>query len=320
MEERRLNWKHIIITTVITGVVAIATGMSLFYFQRREPRLVYSVEDAFPFESPEKNYAIYHVKIENNGKKSVKEIICHVSYSPATIEQYRVKAEPSLDYKDSISESKNSYRVEFVDLHPNENVVISVLASCLDELPLHPVISLRGENIIGIERPKKDYFSQSGLFQFTPTLLGAYAGLFSLFLLMWFSKFRIFGSRHGDDQRKILSFLCGLHNLPREVERYLNMPSKTSYWAESDRMAMLAVKNLTGEDAEKRKKILKDLLDYAAISTSSRSIIHYNIARIDKAQGNNDESESHLKEAKKHISKLIETRLKLDPIFKKGND
>lgn len=58
-----------------------------------------------------------------------------------------------------------------------------------------------------------------------------------------------------------------------------------------------------------------DLLSYAYIAEESLGIIHYNIALIAKAQGNQKEADEHLVEAKKLIPELIEKRLKLDPIW-----
>ena len=95
------------------------------------------------------------------------------------------------------------------------------------------------------------------------------------------------------------------------------MSSEVSYWAESDRFAMLAVENPTGEDSERQKQVLKDLLQYTQVHPSSEGIVHYNIARIAKAQGEDEEADDHLEKAKKLIPKLIETRVKLDPIWGK---
>ncbi len=122
---------------------------------------------------------------------------------------------------------------------------------------------------------------------------------------------------HEGDQRQILSYLCGVYKLNSEVERYLNMSSEASYWAESDRFAMLALENPTEEDAEKRRQVLEDLLKYTKVRPKSEGIIHYNIARIAKAQRNEEEANKHLEEARKIIPELVKTRIDLDPIWKK---
>ena len=95
------------------------------------------------------------------------------------------------------------------------------------------------------------------------------------------------------------------------------MSSEASYWAESDRFAMLALENPTEEDAEKRRQVLEDLLKYTKVRPKSEGIIHYNIARIAKAQRNEEEANKHLEEARKIIPELVKTRIDLDPIWKK---
>ena len=72
----------------------------------------------------------------------------------------------------------------------------------------------------------------------------------------------------------------------------------------------------SGEEAEKRKHVLEDLLKYTKVHPKSEGIIHYNIARIAKAQRNEEEANKHLEEAKKTIPELVKTRIALDPIWK----
>ena len=310
MEERRLNWTQIIITAVVTGIVAFIVGMLLFQFQTQEPRLTYSAEDTLPFEGPLENIAIYHVKIENNGNKIVEDVICQLSFSTATITQSRIILEPSITYSDTIS--SNSYRVEIANLNPQESAILSILASSPEQLPNRPEISLRGKGITGVEAPRQERNDNSWWMIIVTAMVAAFTGLFMVDI------FRKSSPKHSEDQRQILSYLCGIHKLNSEVERYLNMSSEASYWSESDRFAMLVIEDPTGEEAEKRKQVLRDLLEYARINPSSKGIIHYNIARIAKAQNNKEEADRHLEEAKKIIPKLVKTRVGLDPIWREN--
>lgn len=317
MEERHVNWKQIFITAAVTGIVTLGVGMALYYIQTPEPRLTYSVEDTLPFEGPSENIAIYHVRIENNGKRVVEDVVCQLSFSTAIIKQYRIILEPSITYNETIL--NNSYRVELLNLNPQESTLVSVLASSPDQLPSRPEISLRGKGITGIEVSGKTEKNNVWT-TMTIAMIAAFAGLSSLFFtrrLVFLNLIGLESSKHEDDQRYVLSYLCGIYNLNSEVERYLNMPSEASYWSEADRFAMLAVEDPTGEDTEKRKHVLKDLLKYAEVASLSEGIIHYNIARIAKAQSKEEEADDHLKKAEKIIPELVKTRLEIDPIFGK---
>lgn len=319
-EETRGNWKQILVTALIAGVVTVGAGMLLNHFQTREPRLTYSAEDTLPFEGPAENIAIYHVKIESSGKKVVEDVVCQLSFSKATIKQSRAILEPSITYNDIIL--SNLYRIEIANLNPEENVILSVLASSPEQLPNRPEISLRGKGVTGVEASDDIGNGVSWVI----IVLSTIAVFVATYLFIRTSGFlprlglTFFEDsdepKHHDDQRQILSYLCGVHKLNSEVERYLNMPSEASYWSESDRFAMLAVENPMGEDLERRKQVLKDLLEYAQVHRSSEGIVHYNIARIAKAQGKDEEADDHLEKAKRLIPKLIETRVKLDPIWR----
>ena len=96
MEERRSNWKQIIITAIITGVITVGAGVIINNFQTREPHLTYSAQDAIPFEGLLENIAIYNVEIENDGKKIVEDVVCQLSFSTGVIQQSRVILEPSV--------------------------------------------------------------------------------------------------------------------------------------------------------------------------------------------------------------------------------
>ena len=68
--------------------------------------------------------------------------------------------------------------------------------------------------------------------------------------------------------------------------------------------------------SRKKYHVLFDLINYAGIAEESIGIIYYNLARIEKAQGNENNVKKHLQAARKYSNKLIEQREKIDPIFK----
>src|SRR6185436_6530666 len=104
--------------------------------------------------------------------------------------------------------------------------------------------------------------------------------------------------------------------LDRQVERYLALPQETTYWAEMDRLASIAV---TSKDDDLRKKvvvIIGDLIEYAGMAKRSRGIGYYNLARLYKTLKDEALAKSYLDKANDEIPKLLKTRLKLDPLFR----
>ena len=93
-EDRRINLKQILVTAIVTGIVGVATGMLLFHFQQREPRLTYEVKESLPFIGDKEQLSIHYVVVLNGGKKIVSGVDCHISVSPATVKELRGSAPP----------------------------------------------------------------------------------------------------------------------------------------------------------------------------------------------------------------------------------
>ena len=122
--------------------------------------------------------------------------------------------------------------------------------------------------------------------------------------------------KHSGEQNLIFSYLCDNHGLKAEAEEYRKANYKIQYWSEADRIGKLGIDNPKSDVIEKWKCVLFDLINYAGIAEESIGIIYYNLARIEKAQGNENNVKKHLQAARKYSNKLIEQREKIDPIFK----
>jgi len=311
-KERRINWMQIVATALITGAVTIVTGFILFRLQTKEPKLVYTATETRPFRGTDRNFAIYNLSISNLGGASIADVVSIVQVPDATLEDLRVVADPSLKYTYDIV--SDTLELQIPELNPNETMAVSVLATSQTDLPDTPDVSLRGSGITGVETTspeRKD--SRDFLVSIAAAIFGAGGGLTTL---QYFRRGLPIGpvsGKHQDDQNQILAYLCGLHGLMDDVQEYLSRPCDTSYWAEADRHAAIALANPSAEEAEKRKNVLKALLQYASVASLSVGIVHYDIARIAFAQGKHDEARDNLKKAKQHAGRLIDTRLMFDP-------
>jgi hypothetical protein len=75
MEEDKIRWKQIVATALISGTVTLITGSTLFFFQRREPQLTYSVTSGLPFEGTQEKVAVYELRVSNDGNQMLKDVI-----------------------------------------------------------------------------------------------------------------------------------------------------------------------------------------------------------------------------------------------------
>jgi len=316
------NWRRIVIAAAVTGlftlVVSLGSGWLLSYIQMREPRLAYTTQDTIPFEGPTENLAIYHVTIENIGLNVAENVVCQISLLDAKILKTSLIAAPGITHNQSISDG--SCKVEISNLNPRESVVISVVASSLKRLPTRPQVHLRGKGIVGTEASKRsDTTSSIFSVETIIALSGALAAMAAIIASTRKGLRRILlagPTAAYPDQRQALIFLCGIHGLDSEMQLYRDVSSEVTYWSESDRFSTIAIRNPTGEDANKRRRVLEDLLEYTRVSEISRGIVHYNIARIMKAQGLNEKAEAYLKKARILAEDEVAKRLKVDPIFR----
>ena len=99
MQESSLNWKQIIFTAVITGVIVIVTGMILFFLQSSAPKLTYTLLDTIPFEGHEETLAIQHILLENEGNKIVEDVSFVLNVSPSKIKKHRISGASALKIK-----------------------------------------------------------------------------------------------------------------------------------------------------------------------------------------------------------------------------
>ena len=151
MDENRVNWKQIFTTAVITGIVAVISGMLVYNLQLRTPKLQYFVDDTIPFVCSPDNYAIYHIRIENTGRKAVEDVIGYIYLPHAVIKKHKIGITPSIIYKRHIQQS--SYTVKIPVLNSGESATISLLSSGPIKLPSKPRVSLRGRDVVGTSVP-----------------------------------------------------------------------------------------------------------------------------------------------------------------------
>ena len=312
---KNYNLKQNITTAIITILVTVIGGMVLYYLQFSEPRLEYASDKILPFEGSKENLNIYHITIRNSGNEIAKDVVSHISIQPARIKSYQISSKTPISFSDTLIDNRIELRIN--SLNPEESTKISIFGVSSSSFPDEPTIKLRADGVNG-----EIANSDSGFNKDEPEMLLILLTLTALTASFFFSLFkRLVGNviddegKHRDEQNQVIAYLCGIHGIEQQADRYLTINRRTSYWSEMDRLASLGINSNNKELAEKFKNVLIDLLDYAQIAKSSRGIGYYNLARIEKFLGNENASVDYLRKAKNLIPKLLDKRIKLDPIF-----
>ncbi len=207
-------------------------------------------------------------------------------------------------------------------LNEGEHFKISFLAKTETIFPEEPSIYVRGDGITATKMEKNSSvllnFSKENLLKddrqkLFSGLIAPMTGVASLSVAMFslitlLRRRRTFissGGKHRDNQRRILAYICGIHGLLDEVDRYLSLPKNSAYYTEIDRLTSIAITNNNDEHIAKLKKVILDLMSYTSMAETSLAILYYNLARLEKIQGNQNEVDQYLGSAKKLEEKLV---------------
>ena len=147
-----------------------------------------------------------------------------------------------------------------------------------------------------------------------PALVAAYAGL--LVALMSLRRGPL-AKLFSGDQRDDLAFLSTVQGLHEEAERHHLAADGSTYWMEAERLGSIALKDLESNASAAAQRVLTGLLEYAKpIARASRGVIHYNLARIEMARGNDTEARASLDAAKKYLGRrAARQRVSVDPLL-----
>ena len=314
-----MNLKSLIITSIFSGLITIATGMILFWFQAKTPELTYNSVASIPFDDVNSRLYIQQVNIQNEGNKIVENVTLSIKTFKDNIKKTKIIIDPAISFNKSLE--IDCFKIEIDSLNPGENAKITLLVESNNNQNSETHISLRGKGVKG--KAIGERTNRITPFIFIP-LLSVYAGILSFILYnkSYRSRFlSIFkeimqGKSHsliGGQNYEIASILS-MHGFPEKAKGYLSCTAPRQYWAEADLLSAEAIKESL-EVKEKMIRVLKDLLATPLIASSSKSIVAYNITRIYKVLNKNDKVTEYLNLAKEHDQKEIELRLSKDPIF-----
>lgn len=309
-----MNWKSILLTAFVTGIVTLGTGMLLFWWQAKEAKLTYNYVKSISFDDIENKVFIQQFEIANTGTQIAENVSLIITFPQSTIEKIKIKIDDTIKYTKKIEE--NSITLEIESLNPQENLSLSTLIKSKADSLSDPKISLRAKGLLG---KKIGDTKDTSTTPMIIALIASYAGL--LAAMMSIKRLRnkiseiIFGQqRTYQNQKDIIASLLSMYGFPEKAREYLNYGSKRLYWVEADLLASEALE-ANPENKNKILKILIELAEIERINPSSKAIIFYNIARIYKSLKVEDNVIEYLSKAKAVDKSEIERRLLKDPIF-----
>lgn len=304
----KINIWQILITAIVSGVITIGASMAVFKLQESEPKLTYSDTKTIPFAGSNGVIGIYGIKIANDGKKYVSDVVCVVRIPNSKIDQFQVSVSPANQHSEQVT--GDTFMMKLSGLNPLEEAGISILVSANQTLPDQPEITLRATGINGTSRDSTQQ-EESGFSKLFPALVGLLGGLITLFLSLS-GRIGSFSARHGADQRGVLAYLCGLYGLKDEQMYYRGFQAKVEYWSEADRLTDMAIESTDAQKAHSVIQTLLVLIDYASMASDSVAIVHYDIARLAAHLKDENLVTEHFRKARRLAPGLIKKRLDID--------
>lgn len=296
--------------------------MVQFYWQSREPELIYAIQHTIPFQGDKETLAVQNITFQNDGAQQAENIVAEIRIDGAKIKEKKITADPSFTYKEKVG--KDSYRLEARSLNPKEKVELSLLLSsnALQEKPVK--VFFRGDGATG-----KDVSTTVSDKKDTKISLSLGAALAAVYLVMVVlaitnKRYRFLATRilktgklfNMGEQHQHIGSLFALHGAYEEAEHYIVNRNDCSYWSESDLLTAKAIASGDRSKAEIFIKVLSDLVstDFR-IQLSSQAVIHYNVARLYQFLGDAGKAETSLSLAKEIDADMVTKRMSRDFIF-----
>lgn len=298
----------IILTGIISLIVGVSGGLIVNYFTERKAGLEYDIVSSSLFAGQTQRVAIVGLNVTNPGAKEVEDINCQIEFGNSNITELKVVGLNPSAYNTKISNNRLDLKAPY--LNPRESFSIQLLLGTTETELKPPLISIRGRGVTAYQKPTIS--EKRKISQIISLLAAAFSALLPLIAIRRILPRFFFTKRHRDDQRDIFAFVLGVNGFYAEAEAIRNSVRSLSYWSESDRLAERCLISKDVSTIERGISCLRHLLEYAGMSDTSRLIVHYNIARLAAAKGDNTLVNDHLKVARKGKHAVIEKRIAFD--------
>ena len=317
-----MNWKSILFSGLVTGLVTLFVGLLLFWFQTKEPALVYRSITSQPFVEDDASRYIQQIDIINSGDTFLEEVKFNIEFPKARITDHGIKIDPTTPYTTEVT--SHYLRLKIDSLYRDETVRISLILTTASTAAIRPNISLRAKKVRG---QTAENATDHKLRPFAISLISAYVGLIAALLSSARGRTRLhrIASRllqrdYSGEQIDNIASALAISGLPEMAHALLYPPTARRYWVEADLLAAQAVQSGDQEILSRTLKALNILAANKNMARSSKAIVMCNIARIHEVCGDSAEALTVLREARVASDKTTAERLNTDPILTKFID
>jgi hypothetical protein len=142
----------ILITVVMTAFLSLVTGIIIFHYTERSPKLTYEIFPVSSFPKENEKLSIYFVQVENSGNKEATDVQCTFIFpKTAKIVDHSVELS-SIAMKYTTQNEKSNNQISFLlpSMNPSENCKFSLLVEMSGNEKVE--IGVRGKGITGTQR------------------------------------------------------------------------------------------------------------------------------------------------------------------------
>jgi len=228
-----MNWKSILATALITGLVTIATGMLLFWWQAEKPELTYNSIRSIPFDDASNRLFIQQVEIKNSGDKPAEDVVLVISFADEIIQKSKITIDSAISHQKSINDKSIQLKID--NLNPQEGANITLLYQSSKTDSSGAAVSLRAKGITGklIGSNKKEKKESIWI-----ALIAAYVGMLSFVLstkrgrtmLPLVARSLVLGRSIGGSQKNVIASTLSMYGYPEKAKEYLNTEANRQYW------------------------------------------------------------------------------------------
>ncbi|MFI5397255.1 MAG: hypothetical protein ACHQ9S_17080 [Candidatus Binatia bacterium] len=301
---------------MVSLIVGVGSGLLINFLTEKRAKLTYDVTTQEVFPGEQNNIGIFALRIGNDGKREIEQVLCHLRFPEGKITERRIAGIP--ESARVLGGSGNEIEVVVPFLNPGEQFSIQALLGEVKQPLGRPSIEVRGKGVLGTEaQPEKS--SRGSLPQFlslaiavTATLLTALTTLTTRIIRRGPLQTLINPSRHSADQRDTVAFALEAKGLPEDAKDIRSWPRDLTYWAASDALCNKWIR--AGDPGQVRNGIeaLDLLLDYVSISDDSRRIVMLNLSRLSISAGDRDLAMKYFAAARDKNDRIVEKRIKAD--------
>jgi len=322
---QEINWKQIIITAIITGLMSLAVAIIVFFFTTEKTELIYEEFPISTFQSNETELSILNYTVKNIGQKKANNVKIYIKLPESSyIKEPNIELNNSLAEYKILKQEKNLIIYEINTLYQYDNLNLSLLVENL-KVRQGIKIEIRGEDSIGTLNNNNDN-SISPIVIYTTLVLLIIFIILLIVLVLIANKaakaFRFFRKKLNEESeiedRKIRDILtqgvdyCDM-GMSKESMRVLKKgkylhPESSSIHAN---LARAYARNSQMDKAIIEYKIAEKLIK----NDTDKLIFNYTKAHYFALINDKDNMIIHLKEAKKLDKDRVLEKIMLDDEF-----